>query len=517
MSKNNSILSFIKAGLSKIEFLDNCAKANIQYQDDEDSSIFSNESTIEQVFDVIDINKDGKLDGSEINKFAALDETDGKNKLSEADMRVLYKKIAAEASKEIETSSPEEMYSKNVSSGKMSSQDYLGVLSGHIELLEDLIKLREQSGKNIIDELQSQLDQLIKTKRGDIKKQYQNKLNARNKFQQEIKSIDIKIKEQEEQNNRNSNMVILINAEISMLDSERDAEKIKYKQNEISEVNAKLSDGNAKTKNLQNQRSAISSQLGNVNGQINKLVAKATENDKKLQQQVAMLNKKIEQEKQSMETDIKIYKTQLDSLYAAQDYTVEQVIQQNATSWVYENYEDEDTSNFSYDSTALKQKWSKKAPWLTDGFYNKATEVSKRVGCDPNVLLAIMDSESGLKPSVQNKRGGASGLIQFMPSTARALGTTTDEIRKMSAEQQLVYVEKCLLANKKMAGFAANDKLDAGTMYALVFLPAYAKREVLALKGHKYYNSNAGLDLNGDGAITKQDLGARVRKRIPKG
>ena len=54
-------------------------------------------------------------------------------------------------------------------------------------------------------------------------------------------------------------------------------------------------------------------------------------------------------------------------------------------------------------------------------------------------------------------------------------------------------------------------------MYTLVFLPAYAKREVLAVKGHQYYNSNAGLDANGDGRITKRELGARVRKRIPKG
>ena len=101
MSKNNSILSFIKAGLSKIEFLDNCAKANTQYQDDEDSSIFSNESTIEQVFDVIDINKDGKLDGSEINKFAALDETDGKNILSEVDLKKVYENMSAKLDENI--------------------------------------------------------------------------------------------------------------------------------------------------------------------------------------------------------------------------------------------------------------------------------------------------------------------------------------------------------------------------------------------------------------------------------
>ncbi|MGN1153685.1 MAG: transglycosylase SLT domain-containing protein, partial [Candidatus Gastranaerophilaceae bacterium] len=303
----------------------------------------------------------------------------------------------------------------------------------------------------------------------------------------------------------------------SDLNPDTDADKIDAKNKEIAQIRQKAQKNDNSIKQLQDKRNLYQTQLTDINTQISITCDKITENDTNLKSKVKELNNKIEQEQKSLKQDIENYKSQIETLQAAQNYAIEQIIQDNAANYIPEDYEDEDTSNFSYDAAQLKQTWAKKAPWLTDGFYNKATEVSKRVGCDPNVLLAIMDSESGLKPSVQNKRGGASGLIQFMPLTARALGTTTDEIRKMSAEQQLVYVEKCLLANKKMAGFAANDKLDAGTMYALVFLPAYAKREVLALKGHKYYNCNAGLDLNGDGAITKQDLGARVRKRIPKG
>lgn len=50
-------------------------------------------------------------------------------------------------------------------------------------------------------------------------------------------------------------------------------------------------------------------------------------------------------------------------------------------------------------------------------------------------------AESGLNPRVQNTLG-ATGLIQFMPLTAKSLGTTTQELRKMSAIDQLLFVEK---------------------------------------------------------------------------
>ena len=85
----------------------------------------------------------------------------------------------------------------------------------------------------------------------------------------------------------------------------------------------------------------------------------------------------------------------------------------------------------------------------------------------------------------------------------------------MSAEQQLTYVEKYLQINKKAAGFKQGDKLDLGTLYALVFLPKYAKQNVLASRGSRAYNSNVGLDVNRDGQITKADLAKRVHKFMP--
>ena len=46
---------------------------------------------------------------------------------------------------------------------------------------------------------------------------------------------------------------------------------------------------------------------------------------------------------------------------------------------------------------------------------------------NPDFLLACMAFESGMSfcSSIRNAASGATGLIQFMPSTARGLGTTT--------------------------------------------------------------------------------------------
>lgn len=174
------------------------------------------------------------------------------------------------------------------------------------------------------------------------------------------------------------------------------------------------------------------------------------------------------------------------------------------------NYSDTDTSSFSYDAEALKNKWQKKKPHLTQEFFNKVVAVAKRINCDPNDLMCLMNSESGVKTTAVNKSSGATGLIQFMPSTARALGTSCAALKAMSPEEQMVYVEKCIMNSKKAAGLG-NQKIGAGTLYALIFLPARANRDILTSSGEKFYSSNKGLDVDKDGKISKADLSKRIR------
>ncbi len=67
--------------------------------------------------------------------------------------------------------------------------------------------------------------------------------------------------------------------------------------------------------------------------------------------------------------------------------------------------------------------------------------------------LVNTESASTYNPSIQNSIG-ATGIIQFLPSTARDLGVTTDILRKMTFAQQLSYVD--LYLSKYFNGSGAN-------------------------------------------------------------
>jgi hypothetical protein len=66
--------------------------------------------------------------------------------------------------------------------------------------------------------------------------------------------------------------------------------------------------------------------------------------------------------------------------------------------------------------------------------------LGRRLGVDPAWIANVIQFESRWNPQAVNRFSGASGLIQFMPSTAKGLGTTVEEIRRMTAAQQWQYV-----------------------------------------------------------------------------
>jgi len=75
-------------------------------------------------------------------------------------------------------------------------------------------------------------------------------------------------------------------------------------------------------------------------------------------------------------------------------------------------------------------------------FLAKVDQIVSKIGCSRAALLKIMRKESGINPHAINGKTHATCLIQFIPSTARHLGTTVKELANMSGIQQLDYVEK---------------------------------------------------------------------------
>jgi len=138
--------------------------------------------------------------------------------------------------------------------------------------------------------------------------------------------------------------------------------------------------------------------------------------------------------------------------------------------------------------------------WKNDTeFLNNVNKYAKEKGIKASDLLSVMAAESRIDPTSVNKVSGATGLIQFMPDTARGLGTSTEELRKMSRSQQFEFVKKHL----DQAGLKSGSS--GGEIYAKVFLPG-RKGEVLTKQGENYYEANKGLDVDKSGDISVTDL-----------
>ncbi len=170
--------------------------------------------------------------------------------------------------------------------------------------------------------------------------------------------------------------------------------------------------------------------------------------------------------------------------------------------------------NISSDAKELKSKWSKKQPQLTDAFYAKVIDISKNIKCSPDDLMAIMNLETRktFSTSEKNPKSTATGLIQFTEGTAKTLGTSISELKRMTPVEQLDYVEKYFIYWRVEKGFKNSDKLDAGVLYALVFQPGNVNKDVLAYKGTEEYRKNTILDANKDGKITKDDLSDKLKE-----
>lgn len=511
----NSIQNSLKSGISREEFLDNCA--NAEKDNNNNASIYENTqmNAAAVLFNQLDTNQNGILDDNEFNELKNIDTEDGKdgeNILSDSDLKGMYNKINNQIQKVYESQTPEEAYNTAINSG-MSGDMLLGNLAFQISALQGMIDLRQSAADNTIKRLQERIDDLVlksNVKNKELKEEYVNakeklaKLQKSSEKSEKSASSDSKNIEETTQN------IKLLQAEITSLQQGgADETQLKEKNKELDKLNKTLERYNKSYNNHVSKQKDAETGKNGIN--LNQILDKIKSEDSKTKNQIEIFEKSIETEKNSAKADIEKYQAQISKLTAIQDYAIQQV-QSESLEGYDENYVDEDMSKVTYDSKALKQTWQKKAPWLSDGFFNKATEVSKRIGCSPDALMGMMYSESGLKPTAVNKNGGATGLIQFMPKTARNMGTTTAAIKRMSAEQQLDYVEKYISSAKKSAGFKKDDKIDAGTLYALVFLPAFAKRNVLTSRGEIYYKANAGLDRNKDGQITKQELGQRVLK-----
>lgn len=79
---------------------------------------------------------------------------------------------------------------------------------------------------------------------------------------------------------------------------------------------------------------------------------------------------------------------------------------------------------------------------LSDSSITRIFNIANKYDIKPSWIIMAALKESNLNPKAVNPYSGATGVIQFLPSTARYLGTSVSELYNMSIYQQLYYVDK---------------------------------------------------------------------------
>jgi hypothetical protein len=160
----------------------------------------------------------------------------------------------------------------------------------------------------------------------------------------------------------------------------------------------------------------------------------------------------------------------------------------------------------------MEVAWGKK---VSAPFKRRVIEISAELDIDPNYLMAAMAFESArsFSPSIENPYSGAVGLIQFMPGTAKGLGTSTAALKRMNAVAQLDYVRRYFLPYK-------GRLKDLSDLYMAILWPRAIGKpssHVLFAQGSKEYRQNKGLDVNTDGVVTKVEAADKVHQHLVEG
>ncbi len=101
-----------------------------------------------------------------------------------------------------------------------------------------------------------------------------------------------------------------------------------------------------------------------------------------------------------------------------------------------------------------------------------------------------------------------------MANTAKSLGTSTEKLAAMTAEEQLRWVFKYFDQFPKIKNNAATY----ADIYMAILMPsAIGKSMNSVIMTQRQYAVNVGLDLNKDGFITKAEAAEHIFKKLRRG
>lgn len=175
------------------------------------------------------------------------------------------------------------------------------------------------------------------------------------------------------------------------------------------------------------------------------------------------------------------------------------------------------------DTSSIATPGNGKLIWgarVSEAFRAKVVSIAKNLSVDPNWLMAVMGFETGytFSPAARNPGSSATGLIQFLQASAVGLGTTTARLARMTAVEQLDYVEKYYKS------VAAGRVRNLGDAYlAVLFPPGVGRPDTYVMwqrdsgPYQREYAANSGLDRDKKGYITRGDAVSVVNESYREG
>lgn len=131
-------------------------------------------------------------------------------------------------------------------------------------------------------------------------------------------------------------------------------------------------------------------------------------------------------------------------------------------------------------------------------FMDKLDEMKAKYDLTESEVFNIIRGESGFNPKAQNKNSKAAGLFQFIPATAKSLGTTTGAILKMTPAEQLEVYDRYLTQyDYRGEGL--------GIIQAAPALRHKDQDEIIYAKGTKAWEQNPGWR-DAEGNITRRSI-----------
>jgi hypothetical protein len=107
----------------------------------------------------------------------------------------------------------------------------------------------------------------------------------------------------------------------------------------------------------------------------------------------------------------------------------------------------------------------------SEDFDKALNEQAEAEGLDPAKVRAVIGKEGASGPkgdSAKNPRSSATGRLQFLESTAKSMGTSTEALAKMSGAEQVPYIVKYLKRTGKL-----NEKSTQADYYMAVAAPGF--------------------------------------------